>query len=122
MQSPVVAPVRQARVERVTQETQISVHLTLPGELPPARPRIDTPVPFLSHMLDALARHGALGLEVQARGDTAIDAPHTVEDIGMCCRWHEREDGGDYPCGHHGSPSRNNEQGRPPMSTTMRRS
>jgi imidazoleglycerol-phosphate dehydratase len=83
MSSPVVAPVRKALVERVTQETQISVKLTLPGDVPPARPRIDTPVPFLSHMLDALARHGALGLEVQARGDTAIDDHHTVEDVGL---------------------------------------
>lgn len=79
----IIAPVRSARVERVTQETQISVQLTLPGATPPPRPRIDTPVPFLSHMLDALARHGALGLEVQARGDTAIDDHHTVEDIGL---------------------------------------
>lgn len=76
-------PPRQALVERVTQETQISVRLTLPGDAPPERARIDTPVPFLSHMLDALARHGALGLEVQARGDTAIDDHHTVEDVGL---------------------------------------
>lgn len=84
MNSPAsVLPVRKAHIERVTRETQISVTVTLPGDLPPGRPRIDTPVPFLSHMLDALARHGALGLDVQARGDTAIDDHHTVEDVGL---------------------------------------
>ena len=74
---------RHALVERSTRETQISVRLTLPGQAPPTAPKIDTPVPFLSHMLEALARHGALGLEVQARGDTAIDDHHTVEDVGL---------------------------------------
>lgn len=73
---------REALVERTTRETQISVRLTLPDlALPP--PAIDTPVPFLSHMLEAVARHGALGLSVQARGDTHIDDHHTVEDIGL---------------------------------------
>lgn len=81
-----MAQVREALVERSTRETQISVRLTLPGEVPPhppQSPEIDTPVPFLSHMLEALARHGALGLTVRAHGDTAIDDHHTVEDIGL---------------------------------------
>ncbi len=74
---------REAIVERRTRETQVSVRLTLPGAEPPRPPQIDTPVPFLSHMLEALARHGALGLTVQARGDTEIDDHHTVEDVGL---------------------------------------
>ena len=60
-------PSREALVERSTRETQISVRLTLPGEHAPRPPQIDTPVPFLSHMLEALARHGALGRERGAR-------------------------------------------------------
>lgn len=74
---------RRARVERRTRETQITVDLTLPTGGPPPASAIDTPVPFLSHMLDALARHGALGLAVDARGDTEIDDHHTVEDVGL---------------------------------------
>lgn len=82
--TPVSSPVlREAHVERRTRETQISVQLCLPGDLPPQPPQIDTPVPFLSHMLEALARHGALGLSVAARGDTEIDDHHTVEDVGL---------------------------------------
>jgi imidazoleglycerol-phosphate dehydratase len=74
---------RESFVERRTRETQISVRLTLPGAEPPHPPQIDTPVPFLSHMLEALARHGALSLTVHARGDTEIDDHHTVEDVGL---------------------------------------
>lgn len=82
--SDVVTQGREALVERSTRETQISVRLTLPEPGQVARAHeIDTPVPFLSHMLEALARHGALGLTVQARGDTAIDDHHTVEDVGL---------------------------------------
>lgn len=73
---------RQARIQRDTKETQIVVALTLPDDAPqPAR--IQTPVPFLSHMLEALAKHGAMALEVEARGDTEIDGHHTVEDVGL---------------------------------------
>ena len=74
---------RHARVERVTKETAIVVDLRLADGRPPAAATIATPVPFLSHMLDALARHGALGLEVEARGDVEIDDHHTVEDVGL---------------------------------------
>lgn len=75
---------RRARVERSTKETQISVELELPNEgvAPPAS-KIDTPVPFFSHMLEAFAKHGALGLSVDAKGDIEIDAHHTVEDTGL---------------------------------------
>jgi imidazoleglycerol-phosphate dehydratase len=74
---------RHARVERVTKETAIVVDLRLADGRPPPPAKIATPVPFLSHMLDALARHGALGLEVEARGDVEIDDHHTVEDVGL---------------------------------------
>jgi len=73
---------RTARVQRSTRETRITVAVTLPDGTPQTA-SITTPVPFLSHMLEALAKHGALGLEVQAEGDIEIDAHHTVEDVGL---------------------------------------
>ena len=76
----VVAGPRSARVERNTKETQITVELGLDGSGARA---LDTPVPFLTHMLDALARHGLFDLTVRARGDVEIDNHHTVEDIGL---------------------------------------
>lgn len=84
MNTPVAtsASVRRARVERSTRETQITVELSLPGDAPSA-PEIATPVPFLSHMLEALGRHGAMGLRVDAAGDVEIDGHHTVEDTGL---------------------------------------
>ncbi len=75
-----VAAPRSARVERNTKETQITVELGLDGS---GVRQLDTPVPFLSHMLDALARHGLFDLAVHARGDIEIDAHHTVEDVGL---------------------------------------
>lgn len=74
--------VRRAEVERATKETQIRIALALPGDAP-SPPRVDTPVPFLSHMLEALGKHGAMGLEVEAKGDIEIDGHHTVEDCGL---------------------------------------
>lgn len=74
--------VRRARVERNTKETRITVELVVPGDAP-APARISTPVPFLSHMLEALAKHGAMDLRVQAEGDVEIDDHHTVEDVGL---------------------------------------
>jgi len=71
---------RSARVERVTKETQITVEIDLDGS---GRASIDTPLPFLSHMLDQIARHGLFDLSVQARGDVEIDGHHTTEDIGI---------------------------------------
>ena len=70
------------RVERTTKETQIVVELELPG-VAPAPPEIETPVPFLSHMLESLGKHSAMALKVQAKGDVEIDAHHTVEDTGL---------------------------------------
>jgi imidazoleglycerol-phosphate dehydratase len=71
---------RTARIERSTLETQIRVSLDLDGS---GRSSLDTGVPFLEHMLDQVARHGLIDLEIQATGDLHIDAHHTVEDIGI---------------------------------------
>ena len=71
---------RQAEITRNTLETQVSVLLDLDGA---GRGRFATGVPFLEHMLEQVARHGMIDLDVTARGDLAIDAHHTVEDIGI---------------------------------------
>jgi imidazoleglycerol-phosphate dehydratase len=71
---------RVAEIERNTLETQIRIRLDLDGT---GRSSFVTGVPFLEHMLDQIARHGMIDLEVDARGDLAIDAHHTVEDIGI---------------------------------------
>jgi imidazoleglycerol-phosphate dehydratase len=71
---------RQAHVTRNTLETQITVTLNLDGT---GVRKLQTQVPFLDHMLEQVARHGVLDLEVEARGDLHIDAHHTVEDIGI---------------------------------------
>ena len=71
---------RQASVERNTLETQIQVKLNLDGT---GECKLDTGVPFLEHMLDQVARHGLIDLEITAKGDLHIDAHHTVEDIGI---------------------------------------
>ena len=71
---------RQASVERNTLETQIQVTINLDGS---GECKLDTGVPFLEHMLDQVARHGLIDLEIQAKGDLHIDAHHTVEDIGI---------------------------------------
>jgi imidazoleglycerol-phosphate dehydratase len=72
--------VRTARVERNTSETQISVEVNLDGT---GQASIDTPIPFLSHMLEQLPRHGLFDLKVVARGDIEIDGHHTTEDIAI---------------------------------------
>lgn len=71
---------RSARVERRTRETQIVCHVDLDGV---GRAHIDTPIGFLSHMLEALARHAHLDLAVTTRGDLHVDQHHTVEDTGL---------------------------------------
>jgi imidazoleglycerol-phosphate dehydratase len=71
---------RSARIERNTLETQITVSLDLDGS---GRSALDTQLPFLDHMLDQIARHGLIDLEIEAKGDLHIDAHHTVEDIGI---------------------------------------
>ena len=71
---------RAAEIERNTKETQIRVKLNLDGK---GAAKLATGIPFLEHMLDQVARHGMLDLEVQAKGDLHIDAHHTVEDVGI---------------------------------------
>ncbi|MDN5753759.1 MAG: imidazoleglycerol-phosphate dehydratase HisB [Nitrosospira sp.] len=71
---------RQAQITRNTLETQISVKVDLDGT---GKAVLDTGVPFLDHMLDQVARHGMIDLEISAKGDLHIDAHHTVEDIGI---------------------------------------
>lgn len=71
---------RKAQVTRNTLETKISVKLNLDGS---GKSRLATGVAFLDHMLDQVARHGLLDLEISAKGDLRIDAHHTVEDIGI---------------------------------------
>ena len=72
---------RTAEISRTTKETEISLALTLDGEGAGER---DTGVGFLDHMLDLLARHGRLDLDVKATGDLQTGAHHTVEDVGIC--------------------------------------
>lgn len=71
---------RQANVERNTLETQIQVKVNLDGS---GESKLDTGVPFLEHMLEQVARHGLIDIEIVAKGDLHIDAHHTVEDIGI---------------------------------------
>jgi imidazoleglycerol-phosphate dehydratase len=71
---------RTATVRRDTTETRVEVTVDLDGT---GRHSISTPLPFLSHMLEQLARHGALDLTVHAEGDTDIDGHHTTEDVGI---------------------------------------
>ncbi|MGH1536653.1 MAG: imidazoleglycerol-phosphate dehydratase HisB [Gammaproteobacteria bacterium] len=71
---------RTASVERNTNETQISVQLNLDGS---GQSSLKTGLPFFEHMLDQIARHGMLDLNIDAKGDLEIDAHHTVEDVGI---------------------------------------
>ncbi|MGD8235908.1 MAG: imidazoleglycerol-phosphate dehydratase HisB [Chromatiales bacterium] len=71
---------RTAQVERNTLETQISVSVDLDGS---GKSAFNTGVPFLEHMLDQVARHGLIDIDIKASGDTHIDDHHTVEDIGI---------------------------------------
>ena len=71
---------RTANLRRTTKETSVEITLDIDGT---GRASIDTPIGFLSHMLDTIARHAQLDLEVIAAGDTFIDYHHTVEDVGL---------------------------------------
>jgi imidazoleglycerol-phosphate dehydratase len=70
---------RQAKIERKTGETQVSLTIDLDG----GDVKAATGVGFLDHMLELLGRHGRLGLDVNARGDLETGAHHTVEDVGI---------------------------------------
>lgn len=71
---------RKASVARNTNETQIEISVNLDGT---GAANFETGVPFLDHMLDQVARHGMIDLDIKANGDLHIDAHHTVEDIGI---------------------------------------
>ena len=71
---------RKARVERNTLETQISVEVNLDGT---GQVKMDTGLPFLEHMLDQIARHGLIDMDLKAVGDLEIDDHHTAEDLGI---------------------------------------
>ena len=83
---------RRAKIERNTTETQIALALELDGS---GARKIATPIPFFSHMLEAVARHGYYDLDVAAKGDVEVDAHHTVEDVGICLGQAFREALGD---------------------------
>ena len=71
---------RTAEITRNTNETQIRVAINLDGT---GEQKLNTGVPFLDHMLDQIARHGLIDLDIEAKGDLHIDAHHTVEDVGI---------------------------------------
>lgn len=71
---------RKSKIERKTNETEVSVNLTIDGT---GKRTIDTPVGFLNHMLDLFVRGGLFDLNIVAKGDMYIDEHHTVEDIGI---------------------------------------
>ena len=71
---------RKAEVKRDTLETQISVAINLDGS---GQATLNTGLPFLEHMLDQVARHGMMDINISAKGDLHIDGHHTVEDIGI---------------------------------------
>ncbi|CAN5276582.1 imidazoleglycerol-phosphate dehydratase HisB [soil metagenome] len=71
---------RTAEVIRNTNETQIRVAINIDGS---GVQKLNTGVPFLDHMLDQIARHGLIDLDIDAKGDLHIDAHHTVEDVGI---------------------------------------
>src|SRR3990170_423010 len=71
---------RKAKITRKTTETDITVELNLDGT---GVGTVLTPIPFLSHMLTNLARHGLFDLRVMAKGDVEVDFHHTVEDLGL---------------------------------------
>ncbi len=79
-QQPPAAAERIGEVERKTAETAIRVRINLDGT---GRYQVQTPLPFLTHMLEQLARHGGFDLTVEATGDVHIDGHHTTEDLGI---------------------------------------
>lgn len=71
---------RKAKIVRNTSETQITTELTVDGS---GRSDIQTPIPFLNHMLESFAKHGLFDLKVKAKGDVHVDLHHTVEDVAL---------------------------------------
>ncbi len=72
---------RSANIERNTKETQIKLSINLDGT---GQCELNTPIPFLNHMLEQICRHGLIDMHIDAKGDVDIDDHHTVEDIGIC--------------------------------------
>lgn len=72
---------RTAEIKRQTRETDIAVRINLDGD---GNAQLNTGVPFFDHMLEQIARHGLVDLDIRANGDLHIDAHHTVEDVGIC--------------------------------------
>jgi imidazoleglycerol-phosphate dehydratase len=72
---------RIAKIERKTNETNISLDFSIDGE---GRSSIETGVPFMTHMLDLFTKHGHFDLTLDAKGDIEVDDHHTTEDIGIC--------------------------------------
>ena len=83
---------RKAEVHRKTNETDIQLSLQIEGE---GKYTVSTGVPFLDHMLELFTRHGFFNLTLQAKGDTAVDDHHTVEDVGLALGLAFREALGD---------------------------
>ena len=77
---PFMSSPRTAEISRNTSETQIRVAINIDGS---GKQKLNTGVPFFDHMLDQIARHGMIDLEIEAKGDLHIDAHHTIEDIGI---------------------------------------
>src|SRR5262249_30145059 len=75
-----MAKARKSKITRNTKETQITLELNLDGR---GQYKIDTPIPFFNHMLEAFAKHGRFDLRIKARGDVQVDLHHTVEDVGI---------------------------------------
>jgi imidazoleglycerol-phosphate dehydratase len=75
-----VSEARRASIERKTKETEIRVEIDLDGT---GSYDVETGIPFFDHMLESFARHGLFDLRLSARGDLAVDAHHTVEDVGI---------------------------------------
>lgn len=73
--------IRKGEIHRKTGETEIKVNMNLDGE---GIGRINTPIPFLNHMLELFTKHSLFDLELTASGDVEVDFHHTVEDIGIC--------------------------------------
>lgn len=72
---------RTSSKQRVTKETSISIELAIDGQ---GQVEVSTGLPFFDHMLSQLGRHGGFDLRLEATGDLAVDAHHTVEDVGIC--------------------------------------
>ncbi len=84
--------IREASVERRTNETDIKLSFAVDGE---GQSKLETSVPFLTHMLDLFTKHGQFNLTIDAVGDVEIDDHHTTEDIGICLGQALREALGD---------------------------